>query len=246
MICGSALVLSHLMCDRGEISVSQNILVVEDDHAVSETLDLILQSAGFTTSFCYEGSTAVEIFKATNPDLVLLDLNLPNMDGLDVFRAIRDLSQVPVIILTARDNSSDIVLGLEIGADDYIPKPWRSNEELIARIRSRLRPLEPSTETELKIGDLVIDLMGHKVRRGQISIGLTVLEFKILTTLAKNPGQVFTREALLEEVWDYRHAADTRLVNVHIQRLRAKVEVDPDKPEIIVTVRGVGYKAGPA
>lgn len=226
--------------------MSQNILVIEDDHAVSETLDLILQSAGFTTSFCYEGSQALEIFKSSNPDLVLLDLNLPNLDGLDVFRNIREVSSVPIIILTARDNSEDIVKGLELGADDYIPKPWRSNEELVARIKSRLRPVDTTNVAELKIGDITIDVIGHKVRRGAIVIPLTVLEFKILTTLAKQPAKVFTRESLLEEVWDYRNAADTRLVNVHIQRLRAKVESDPDRPEIVVTVRGVGYKAGPA
>ncbi len=226
--------------------MSQNILVIEDDHAVSETLDLILQTAGFQTSFAYDGSNAIEIFKNVNPDLVLLDLNLPNLDGLDVFRGIRAISAIPIIILTARDNSDDIVTGLELGADDYIPKPWRSNEELVARIKSRLRPVESSNAAELRIGDVVIDVLGHKVRRGQTVIPLTVLEFKILTTLAKEPAKVFTREALLEDVWDYRHAADTRLVNVHIQRLRAKVERDPDHPEIVITVRGVGYKAGPA
>lgn len=226
--------------------MSQNILVIEDDQAVSETLDLILQTAGFKTSFAYDGSSAIEIFKQSNPDLVLLDLNLPNLDGLDVFRGIRAISSVPIIILTARDNSEDIVTGLELGADDYIPKPWRSNEELVARIKSRLRPLDSSSTSELRIGDVVIDVLGHKVRRGETVIPLTVLEFKILTTLAKEPAKVFTREALLEDVWDYRHAADTRLVNVHIQRLRAKVERDPDHPEVVVTVRGVGYKAGPA
>lgn len=220
--------------------------MIEDDHAVSETLDLILQTAGFQTSFAYDGSNAIEIFKNVNPDLVLLDLNLPNLDGLDVFRGIRAISAIPIIILTARDNSDDIVTGLELGADDYIPKPWRSNEELVARIKSRLRPVESSNAAELRIGDVVIDVLGHKVRRGQTVIPLTVLEFKILTTLAKEPAKVFTREALLEDVWDYRHAADTRLVNVHIQRLRAKVERDPDHPEIVITVRGVGYKAGPA
>ena len=220
--------------------------MIEDDHAVSETLDLILQTAGFQTSFAYDGSTAIEIFKNVIPDLVLLDLNLPNLDGLDVFRGIRAISAIPIIILTARDNSDDIVTGLELGADDYIPKPWRSNEELVARIKSRLRPVESSNSAELRIGDVVIDVLGHKVRRGQTVIPLTVLEFKILTTLAKEPAKVFTREALLEDVWDYRHAADTRLVNVHIQRLRAKVERDPDHPEVVITVRGVGYKAGPA
>lgn len=220
--------------------------MIEDDQAVSETLDLILQTAGFETCFAYDGASAIEIFKQSSPDLVLLDLNLPNLDGLDVFRGIRAISSVPIIILTARDNSEDIVTGLELGADDYIPKPWRSNEELVARIKSRLRPIDSSSSGELRIGDVIIDVLGHKVRRGETVIPLTVLEFKILTTLAKEPAKVFTREALLEDVWDYRHAADTRLVNVHIQRLRAKIERDPDRPEIVLTVRGVGYKAGPA
>lgn len=226
--------------------LSQRILIIEDDKAISETLDDVLQAAGYQTAFCYDGADALEAFKNTTPDLVLLDLNLPHRDGIEVCKSIREISGAPIIILTARDDSNDIVLGLESGADDYIPKPWRSNPELVARVRARLRPLESSNESELTIGDLVIDVLGHKVRRGEVTIPLTVLEFKILVTLAKRPTQVFTREALLEEVWDYRHAADTRLVNVHIQRLRAKIEKDPDKPEIVTTVRGIGYKAGPA
>ena len=226
--------------------MSQKILIIEDDRAISETLDDILQAAGFATSFCYDGADALGAFKSSSPDLILLDLNLPHRDGMEICKEIRESSGVPIIILTARDDDEDIVKGLESGADDYIPKPWRSNPELVARVRARLRPLETASESELTIGDLVIDLMGHKVRRGNTAIPLIVLEFKILVTLAKKPAQVFTREALLEDVWDYRHAADTRLVNVHIQRLRAKIEKDPDKPEIVTTVRGIGYKAGPA
>jgi two-component system response regulator MtrA len=127
-----------------------------------------------------------------------------------------------------------------------VTKPLKSNSELIARIRARLRSLDSPTAQELRIGDLVIDVAGHIVRRGDETISLTVLEFKLLTTLARKPRQAFTREQLLEDVWEYRHAADTRLVNVHVQRLRAKVERDPERPEIVITVRGVGYKAGPS
>jgi two-component system response regulator MtrA len=168
---------------------------------------------------------------------------LPGRDGIDVCKAIRELSGVPIVMLTARSDTTDVVTGLEAGADDYIVKPIK-NEELIARIRARLRTLEPTTVNEIQVGDLVIDVAGHSVKRGDKNISLTVLEFKLLTTLAKRPWQVFSRELLLEEVWEYQHAADTRLVNVHVQRLRSKIEIDPENPQIVVTVRGVGYKAG--
>jgi two-component system response regulator MtrA len=174
---------------------------------------------------------------------VLLDLMLPGRDGVEICRAIRESSGVPIVMLTARSDTSDVVTGLEAGADDYVVKPIK-NEELIARIRARLRNIEAPVVNEIKVGDLVIDIAGHGVKRGEVSIPLTVLEFKLLVTLAKRPWQVFSREALLEEVWEYQHAADTRLVNVHVQRLRAKIEIDPEHPEIVVTVRGVGYKAG--
>jgi len=227
------------------MNLSKNILVIDGDDADSVTLNSLLLSAGFATSFCHNGAKAVELFTSSNPDLVLLDLNLSDLDGLEVFRNIRALSSVPIIILTERSNSDDIVKVLELGADDFIQKPWRSNEELVARIKSRMRAVDLMNSTELTISDITIDLIGHKVRRGTTVIPLTGLEFKILTTLARQPAKIFTREALLEEVWDYRDSADTRLVNVHIQRLRAKVESDPDKPEVIITIRGTGYKAGP-
>jgi two-component system response regulator MtrA len=136
-----------------------------------------------------------------------------------------------------------VVLGLESGADDYIPKPFKPRE-LIARVRARLRRNENAVPAVVRVGDLEIDVTGHKVTREGEMIPLTPLEFDVLVTLARAPGQVFTREVLLEDVWGYRHAADTRLVNVHIQRLRAKIEKDPDNPQVVVTVRGVGYKAG--
>lgn len=219
------------------------ILVVDDDQAISEILGIVLRAEGFEPFFCADGAKAMDSFHQHNPDLVLLDLMLPGRDGIDICRAIRKESGVPIVMLTARSDSQDIVTGLESGADDYIVKPIK-NKELIARIRARLRKIEAPTAQELKIGDLVIDVAGHVVKRGDEVLPLTVLEFKLLTTLAKRPWQVFTREVLLQDVWEYQHSADTRLVNVHVQRLRAKVEKDPERPEIVLTVRGVGYKAG--
>ncbi|MEN9741437.1 MAG: hypothetical protein RIR66_393 [Actinomycetota bacterium] len=219
------------------------ILVVDDDQAISEILGIVLRAEGFEPYFCADGAKALDAFHKCNPDLVLLDLMLPGRDGIDICRAIRLESGVPIVMLTARSDSQDIVTGLESGADDYIVKPIK-NKELIARVRARLRKVETPSNQELKIGDLVIDVAGHVVRRDNEILPLTVLEFKLLATLAKRPWQVFTREVLLQEVWEYQHSADTRLVNVHVQRLRAKVEKDPERPEIVLTVRGVGYKAG--
>lgn len=223
--------------------MSLRILVIEDDQSIAEIVGILLRTEGFEVSYCADGNQAINAFQVVNPDLVLLDLMLPGRDGVDVCRAIRDTSGVPIVMLTARSDTSDVVTGLEAGADDYVVKPIK-NEELIARIRARLRNLDNPAANEIRIGDLLIDVAGHDVKRGDRSIPLTVLEFKLLLTLAKRPWQVFTREALLEEVWEYQHAADTRLVNVHVQRLRAKIEIDPENPEIVVTFRGVGYKAG--
>jgi two-component system response regulator MtrA len=223
--------------------MSLRILVIEDDQSIAEIVGILLRAEEFDVSYCADGNQAMNAFQVVNPDLVLLDLMLPGRDGVEICRAIRDTSGVPIVMLTARSDSSDVVTGLEAGADDYVVKPIK-NEELIARIRARLRNIEDPGANEISIGDLVIDVAGHDVKRGDKSIPLTVLEFKLLLTLAKRPWQVFSREALLEEVWEYQHAADTRLVNVHVQRLRAKIEIDPEHPEIVVTFRGVGYKAG--
>ena len=223
--------------------MSQRILVIEDDQSIAEIVGILLRAEGFEVSYCADGNQAITAFKAVSPDLVLLDLMLPGKDGIEICRTIRDSSGIPIVMLTARSDTSDIVTGLEAGADDYIVKPIK-NEELLARIRARLRNIESPVVNEITIGDLVIDVAGHSVKRGDKNIPLTVLEFKLLVTLAKRPWQVFSREVLLADVWEYQHAADTRLVNVHVQRLRAKIEIDPEQPEIVVTVRGVGYKAG--
>jgi two-component system response regulator MtrA len=223
--------------------MSQRILVIEDDQSIAEIVGILLRAEGFDVSYCADGNQAINAFQVVNPDLVLLDLMLPGRDGVDICRAIRESSGIPIVMLTARSDTNDVVTGLEAGADDYIVKPIK-NEELLARIRARLRNIEAPPVNEIKIGDLIIDVAGHCVKRGDVNIPLTVLEFKLLVTLAKRPWQVFSREALLEDVWEYQHAADTRLVNVHVQRLRGKIELDPEHPEIVVTVRGVGYKAG--
>jgi two-component system response regulator MtrA len=162
-----------------------------------------------------------------------------------VCRQIRAESGTPIVMLTAKTDTIDIVVGLESGADDYVVKPFKP-KELVARIRARLRRADEPTPESLQIGDLHIDVAGHSVKRDGEPIGLTPLEFDLLVALARKPWQVFTREVLLEQVWGYRHAADTRLVNVHVQRLRSKIELDPERPDVVVTVRGVGYKAGPA
>jgi two-component system response regulator MtrA len=169
---------------------------------------------------------------------------LPGLDGIEVCKQIRAESGIPIVMLTAKGDTVDVVVGLESGADDYVVKPFKP-KELIARIRARMRRFDPVGSEALQIGDLTIDVAGHAVSRAGESINLTPLEFDLLVTLARKPWQVFSREVLLEQVWGYRHAADTRLVNVHVQRLRAKVEHDPENPEIVLTVRGVGYKAGP-
>jgi two-component system response regulator MtrA len=221
------------------------VLIVDDDTALAEMLGIVLRGEGFEPAFCGDGDRALGIFRESKPDLVLLDLMLPGKDGIDVCRQIRAESGVPIVMLTAKTDTIDVVVGLESGADDYIVKPFKP-KELVARIRARLRRTEEPAPETLQVGDLAIDVAGHAVKRDGQPIALTPLEFDLLVALARKPWQVFTREVLLEQVWGYRHAADTRLVNVHVQRLRSKIEKDPEKPEIVVTVRGVGYKAGPA
>jgi two-component system response regulator MtrA len=219
------------------------ILVVDDDNALREMVGIVLESEGFEVSFHDAGSGALEAFKSQAPDLVLLDVMLPGKDGIEVCSEIREVSGTPIIMLTAKTESEDVVRGLEAGADDYVVKPFDPTV-LLARIRARLRPLTSASEDTVQIGPLTLDIVGHEVRRGAEKLLLTPLEFNLLLTLAVKPKQVFTREMLLETVWGYHYKADTRLVNVHVQRLRSKIEDDPDNPKIVTTVRGIGYKAG--
>ncbi|MDU4831725.1 MAG: MtrAB system response regulator MtrA [Actinomyces sp.] len=223
--------------------MSANVLVVDDDVALAEMIGLVLSSEGYETAFCHDGQTAVEVFHQVNPDLILLDVMLPGKNGIQICKEIRAESDVPIVMLTARSDTTDVVVGLEAGADDYVPKPFKP-KELVARVKARLRGRDEHVDEVLKVGDLEVDVPGHEVTRGGVPIALTPLEFDLLVALAKAPWKVFSREELLEDVWGYRHAADTRLVNVHVQRLRAKIERDPEHPELIVTVRGVGYRAG--
>jgi two-component system response regulator MtrA len=220
------------------------VLVVDDDPALAEMLGIVLRSEGFLPSFVADGERALAAFRDARPDIVLLDLMLPGMSGIDVCRSIRAESGIPIVMRTAKSDTVDVVLGLESGADDYVMKPFKP-KELVARVRARLRRNEDEPAEMLSIADVDIDVPAHKVTRQGEQISLTPLEFDLLVALARKPRQVFTRDVLLEQVWGYRHPADTRLVNVHVQRLRAKVEKDPENPQVVLTVRGVGYKAGP-
>ena len=220
------------------------VMVVDDDQDLSEMLGIVLTGAGIDVDLVSRGDEALDVFRNNPPDLVLLDVMLPGLDGIEVCRLIRAESMVPIIMLSAKGDSFDVVRGLEAGADDYMVKPFKHPSELVARIRTRLRRTNTEILGLLTIGDLAIDVTAHQVQRAGKQIALTRLEFDLLVALAKEPGRVFTRDALLSEVWGYRHSTDTRLVNVHVQRLRAKIEHDPELPEIVVTVRGIGYKAG--
>lgn len=223
--------------------MSSKILVVDDDPAIAEMLTMVMEREGFDTVVVDNGIDAVEAAEKEKPDLILLDLMLPGMGGVDVCRTVRETSAVPIIMLTAKTDTVDVVLGLESGADDYVTKPFKP-KELVARVRARLRRQEDSPSETLEVGDLTIDVPGHAVFRDGKEISLTPLEFDLLHALASRPKQVFSRDELLEKVWGYQHTSDTRLVNVHVQRLRSKIELDPENPQIVLTVRGVGYKTG--
>ena len=223
--------------------MSARILVVDDDVALSEMISIVLRGEGFDPFQAFDGAEALSTLEQTQPDLILLDVMLPGLDGIEVCGKIRETSGVPIIMLTARGDTTDVVRGLESGADDYIVKPFNP-KELVARIKTRLRPTSEGSQSVITVGDVTIDVPAHEVRRNDAVISLTPLEFDLLLALALKPQQVFTREMLLEQVWGYQYKADTRLVNVHVQRLRAKVELDPDNPTIVHTVRGIGYRAG--
>ena len=239
-------VMTEAAATQDDYTTKGRVLVVDDDASLAEMLTIVLRQEGFDSRMCLRGDEAVEAFRDYKPDVVLLDLMLPGRDGIDVCKEIRAESGVPIVMLTAKGDTVDVVVGLESGADDYVVKPFKP-KELIARIRARVRRFDATAQAEvLSIGDVHIDVAGHQVTRAGRPVNLTPLEFDLLVCLARKPWQVFSREVLLEQVWGYRHAADTRLVNVHVQRLRSKVEHDPENPEIVVTVRGVGYRAGTA
>jgi len=223
--------------------MSGRILVADDDVALAEMISIVLRGEGYTPVQAFDGAQALAAIEAAQPDLVLLDVMLPGLDGIEVCSRIRETSGVPIIMLTAKGDTTDVVRGLESGADDYVVKPFNP-KELVARIKTRLRPSTGGSQSVISVGDVTIDVPAHEVRRGTTVISLTPLEFDLLLALALKPQQVFTREMLLEQVWGYHYKADTRLVNVHVQRLRAKVELDPDNPVIVQTVRGIGYRAG--
>jgi len=220
------------------------VLVVDDDQDLAEMLGIVLNGAGIDVDLVSRGDEALKVFRNNPPDLVLLDVMLPGLDGIEVCKQIRAESMVPIVMLSAKGDTQDVVLGLEAGADDYMVKPFRHQSELVARIRTRLRRTNTDVTGLLTIADLTIDVNAHEIKRAGKLIVLTRLEFDLLVALVREPGRVFSRDALLSEVWGYRHSTDTRLVNVHVQRLRSKIEKDPEHPELVITVRGVGYKAG--
>jgi two-component system response regulator MtrA len=230
--------------------MNESLLVVEDDASLREVMSIGLEGEGFRVALAEDGPAALLAFSSQAPDLVLLDVMLPGLDGLAVCRELRKVSLAPVIMLTARASTTDVVEGLESGADDYVTKPFDFSE-LVARIRSVLRraavrpvEIEPGTAASVVVlGPLTIDSAAHAVRRGWEEVLLTVTEFRLLYELARNAGRVLSREQLLELVWSYSYLGDSRLVDVHVQRLRAKIEEDPAHPALITTVRGVGYRA---
>ena len=221
------------------------VLIVEDDQDLAEMLGIVLNGVGIEVNLINRGDEVMDAFKNNPPDVVLLDVMLPGIDGVEICRQIREHSpRVPIIFLSAKDDTLDKIKGLDAGADDYLIKPMEHYSELVARVRAQLRRVSKDLIKTLTIADLKIDLVKRTTLRNGKNIPLTPLEFDLLVALAKEPDRVFTRDQLLQEVWDYEHFSDTRLVNVHIQRLRSKIESDPDNPRIIKTIRGAGYSSG--
>jgi two-component system response regulator MtrA len=222
--------------------MDERVLLVEDDPSIREVAGLGLSQAGFRVTTSADGRDGLVQFRNRSFDLVVLDIMLPELDGYEVCRQIRSESRVPIVMLSAKSDTVDVVVGLELGADDYVTKPFEL-PELVARARAAVRRSSALPEDPvLSRGDLEIDPAAFVARRGGEEINLTATEFRLLFELARRPGQVFTRELLLDRVWNYEFLGDSRLVDVAVQRLRAKVEDDPKEPRHIKTVRGVGYR----
>jgi two-component system response regulator MtrA len=222
--------------------VDERVLLVEDDPSIRELAQLGLTAAGFQVTTCADGREALERLRRDAFDLAVLDVMLPTLDGFEITREVRKDSRIPIVMLTARADATDVIVGLELGADDYVTKPF-DMPVLVARCRAVLRRAnaEPA-EPVLRIGELEIDPAAFQVRRDGADLGLTATEFRLLLELARHPGHVLTRAALLRRVWDHEFLGDSRLVDVAVQRLRGKIEADPSRPSLIATVRGVGYR----
>ncbi len=225
--------------------MARTILVVDDEPTLRETLAESLESEGFRVLQAGEGPSALQMFRAHRPDLILLDLMLPELSGVEVCRIVRQESDVPILMLTAKDSEVDKVVGLELGADDYVTKPF-SLRELLARIRALLRRTEQTTPVEapaptVSLGRVQVDLAGHRLLRDGQALPVKPKAFDLLAFLLRHPGQVFSRDQLLERVWGYDYAGETRTVDVHIHWLRSQIEDDAAAPEFLHTVRGVGY-----
>ena len=225
------------------VAVGTRILSVEDDERIRTAVKLALEDEGWTVDEAESGEVAIDLFHRTLPDVVLIDIMLPGIDGFELCRTLRRHSDVPIVMVTARNDTHDVVAGLEAGADDYLTKPF-APKELSARIRALLRRIRPinTLHAKLMFGDLEIVPDEGKVLRSGSELHLTKTEFRLLCELAQNPGRVFSRESLLDKVWGYDYFGDGRLVDVHIRRLRTKVEADPANPRHVITVRGLGYR----
>ena len=225
--------------------MTETVMVVEDDHAVRSLVRMLLEDDGLTVVEAATGSDAIDVFARHPVDLVLLDLRLPGMNGFDVCRELRRTSDVPIIMVTAQQDSHDVVAGLEVGADDYVTKPF-NDRELLARVRARLRRRAGGTTgsvpTSIFVGSLDVRPIEGRVLRDGVEIALTKTEFQLLSHLAQHPDRLWSRDQLLDAVWGYSYQGDGRLVDTHVARLRAKVEDDPSNPDIIQTVRGLGSR----
>lgn len=249
--------LRYEMNSAHKTNVTPKILIVDDEQDIVYSTEYALKQEGYQTVTCHDGQEALRMIERENPDLIILDVLLPGMSGFDICKEIRNRgNKVPVLMLTAKTTEIDAVIGLELGADDYIPKPARM-KELIARVRTRLRnspmhpnadPLKAAQEGEpekIDLGTLQMNLIAHTVKLHGKEIDLTQREFELLKTLALNPNRVFSRNQLLEQVWGWSFVGESRTVDVHIRYLREKLETDPANPEMIKTVRGIGYKLIP-